>query len=72
MKNLAESLAAKPVQEVGDDSELVEECDTAGPSRKEKEKDQVMSILLSSDEEEQQPGDSEMRAYLKDTTKSST
>ncbi|KAL0151741.1 hypothetical protein M9458_052967 [Cirrhinus mrigala] len=73
VENLAESLAARPVQEVGDDSELVEERDTAaGPSRQEKEKDQVMSMLLSSDEEEQQPGDSEMKAYLKDTTKSST
>lgn len=47
VENLAESLAARPVQEVGDDSEFVEERDTAGPSRKEKEKDQVMSILLS-------------------------
>lgn len=73
VENLAESLAARPVQKVGDDSELVEERDTAaGPSRQEKEKDQVMSMLLSSDEEEQQPGDSEMKAYLKDTTKSST
>ncbi|XP_065115787.1 E3 SUMO-protein ligase ZBED1-like [Paramisgurnus dabryanus] len=72
VENLAESLSARPVQEVGDDSELVEERDTAGTSRQEKEKDQVLSMLLSSDEEEQQPGDSEMRAYLKDTTKSST
>ncbi|CAM4608041.1 unnamed protein product [Leuciscus chuanchicus] len=58
VENLAESLAARPVQEVVDDSELVEERDTAaGPSRQEKEKDQKMSMLLSSDEEEQQPGD---------------
>lgn len=41
------------------------------PFKTKKEKDQVAS-MLSSDEEEQLSEDSEMMAYLKDTTKSST
>ncbi|KTF94532.1 hypothetical protein cypCar_00048452 [Cyprinus carpio] len=71
VENLTESLAARPVQEVGEDSDLVEQCDPAGPSEQ-KEKNQVVSMLLSSDEEEQPPEESEMRTSLKDTTKSNT
>lgn len=57
-ENLAESLAGRPIQEVGEDIDLVEECDHAGPS-KQREKDQVVLMLLSSDEEEQQSEDRE-------------
>ncbi len=71
VENLAENLCQACT---GEDSDLVEEHDHVGPSEQ-TEKDQVVSMLLSSDEEEQLLEDtqeSEMRAYLKDTTKSNT
>ncbi len=49
VENLAENLCQACT---GEDSDLVEEHDHAGPSEQ-TEKDQVVSMLLSSDEEEQ-------------------
>lgn len=71
--NLAESLPDRPVQEESTDSDMVEEHQPTVPP-KQKEKDPVLAMLLSSDEEEGQSEEegSEMKAYIKDYTKSST
>lgn len=54
------NLAVRPVQEVGEGSDLVKERVPAGPS-KQKEKDRMVSMMLCSDEEEQPSEDSKMR-----------